>query len=71
MSERSVVKFGVHVGKTTVDVGKKQLHVGKIAIHVGIHIYNTPALHKKGCRAKRTAPFKAFKTFYNAPHAIA
>ena len=41
LSERSVVKFGGHVGKTEVEVGKKRLDVGKIAIHVGIPFIKT------------------------------
>jgi hypothetical protein len=36
LSDGSVVKIGVHVGKKRGDVGKKEVHVGKIAIDVGI-----------------------------------
>ena len=36
LSDGSVVKIGVHVGKKRSDVGKNRAHVGKIAIDVGI-----------------------------------
>ena len=63
VSERSVVKFGVHVVKTTGDVGKIQLHVGKIATHVGIPYTTHQHFTKKAAERSEQSHSKSFKTF--------
>lgn len=63
VSGRSVVKFGVHVGKTTGDVGKKRLHVGKIATHVGIPFTTHQHFTKTADERSEQHHSKAFKSF--------
>jgi hypothetical protein len=36
LSDASIVKIEIHVGKKRSDVGKNKAHVGKIAVDVGI-----------------------------------
>jgi len=52
LSDGSVVKIAVHVGKNRGDVGKNISHVGKIVIDVGIPPHPIMkcviSLHRKG-----------------------